>query len=216
MASSALRRKHEHFSDQRSSSESAALRLAAAERPEEILPILLEEVVHLGFPRALALELDFDTGQIKPSASLNCSPEFLQQFSTSLWASENPSVSALLNLKSVLSPNGAGRSGALYAHPMIYRNSSRCWEAERERRNDCLAVQNAESSKLQIQQQVCSACGMRSYVNLVIGQLGKNTGQLQLRQFRNLVDRANRQLSRLFKVEHYTTACGTWKSPSPV
>ena len=106
MASSALRRKHEHFSDQRSSSESAALRLAAAERPEEILPILLEEVVHLGFPRALALELDFDTGQITPSASLNCSPEFLQQFSTSLWASENPSVSALINLKSVLSPNG--------------------------------------------------------------------------------------------------------------
>src|SRR3954453_7377695 len=203
MASSALRSKREHFHDPRSSSESAALRLTAAERPEEILPILLEEVVHLGFPRALALELDFDTGQITPSASLNCSPEFLQQFSTSLWASENPSVSALINLKSVLSPNGAVRSGALYAHPMIYRNSSRCWEAERERRNDCLAVQNAESSKLQIQQQVCSACGMRSYVNLVIGQLGKNTGQPQLRQFRNLVDRANRQLSRLFKVEHY-------------
>src|SRR4051812_48481026 len=203
MASSALRRKHEHFSDQRSSSESAALRLAAAERPEEILPILLEEVVHLGFPRALALELDFDTGQITPSASLNCSPEFLQQFSTSLWASENPSVSALLNLKSVLSPNGAGRSGALYAHPMIYRNSSRCWEAERESRNDCLAVQNAESSKLQIQQQVCSACGMRSYVHVIIGQLGRSTGDTQLRQFRNLVERANRQLTRLFKVEHY-------------
>src|SRR5436305_779114 len=203
MASSALRRKHEHFSDQRSSSESAALRLAAAERPEEILPILLEEVVHLGFPRALALELDFDTGQITPSASLNCSPEFLQQFSTSLWASENPSVSALINLKSVLSPNGAVRSGALYAHPMIYRNSSRCWEAERERRNDCLAVQNAESSKLQIQQQVCSACGMRSYVHVIIGQLGRSTGDTQLRQFRNLVERANRQLTRLFKVEHY-------------
>src|SRR5438270_2435516 len=203
MASSALRSKREHLHDARSSSESAALRLTAAERPEEILPILLEEVVHLGFPRALALELDFDTGQITPSASLNCSPEFLQQFSTSLWASENSSVSALINLKSVLSPDGVIRSGALYAHPMIYRNSTRCWEAERERRNDCLAAQNAESSKLQIQQQVCSACGMRSYVNLVIGELGKRTGQSQLRQFRNLVDRANRQLSRLFKVEHY-------------
>jgi hypothetical protein len=102
MASSALRRKRERFPDPRSSSESAALRLTAAERPEEILPILLEEVVHLGFPRALALELDFDTGEIKPSASLNCSPKFLEQFSTSLWASENPFVSALLNLKSVL------------------------------------------------------------------------------------------------------------------
>src|SRR5256714_2025421 len=203
MASSALRNKREHFHDPRSSSESAALRLTAAERPEEILPILLEEVVHLGFPSALVLELDFDTGQIKPSASLNCSPEFLPQFNTSLWASENPFVSALLSLKSALSPNGALRSGALYAHPMIYRNSTRCWEAERERRNDCVAVQNAESSKLQIQQQVCSACGMRSYVHVIIGQLGRSTGQPQLRQFRNRVDRANRQLSRLFKVEHY-------------
>src|SRR2546423_12536326 len=203
MASSALRNKREHFHDPRSSSESAALRLTAAERPEEILPILLEEVVHLGFPSALVLELDFDTGQIKPSASLNCSPEFLPQFNTSLWASENPFVSALLSLKSALSPNGALRSGALYAHPMIYRNSTRCWEAERESRNDCLAVQNAESSKLQIQQQVCSACGMRSYVHVIIGQLGRSTGDTQLRQFRNLVERANRQLTRLFKVEHY-------------
>ncbi|MCU1270522.1 MAG: sensor signal transduction histidine kinase [Acidobacteriaceae bacterium] len=203
MASSALRRKRENFRDPRSSSESAALRLSAAERPEEILPILLEEIVHLGFPSALALELDFDTGQIKPSASLNCSPEFLGKFNTSLWASENPFVSSLLNLKPLLTPDGVVRNGALYAHPMIYRNVSRCWEAERDRRSDCLAVQNAESSKLQIQQQVCSACGMRSYVNVVIGQLGRRTGQTQLRQFHNLVERANRQLSRLFKVEHY-------------
>src|SRR5438067_6407696 len=203
MASSALRRKREHFRDPRSSSESAALRLSAAERPEEILPILLEEIVHLGFPNALALELDFDTGQIKPSASLNCSSEYLKKFNTSLWASENPFVSALQNLKSGLVPAGAIRSGSLYAHPMIYRNFSRCWEAERESRNDCLAVQNAESSKLQIQHQVCSACGMRSYVHVIIGQLGRSTGDTQLRQFRNLVERANRQLTRLFKVEHY-------------
>jgi len=214
MASPALRRKREHFRDQRSSTESAALRLAAAERPEEILPILLEDVVHLGFPRALVLELDFDTGQIEPSASLNCTPEFLEQFSTSLWASENPFVSALLNLKSALSPDGALRSGALYAHPSIYRNSSRCWEAERESRDDCMALQNAESSKLQIQQQVCSACGMRSYVNVVIGQLGKHTGQAQLRQFRNLGDRANRQLYGFSRSNIITTACRTWKLPS--
>ena len=112
------------FPDPRSSSESAALRLTAAERPEEILPILLEEIVHLGFPSAVVLELDFDTGQVKPSASLNCTPEFLEQFNTSLWASENAFVSALLNLKSVLAPDGVIRRGALYAHPMIYRNSA--------------------------------------------------------------------------------------------
>src|SRR5947209_17598382 len=86
----------------------------------------------------------------------------------------------------------------------MYRRQTRCWEAERERRNDCLAMQNAEPKrKLQIQQQVCSACGMRSYISMVVGQVGRSPNQTQLRQFRNLVDRANRHLSRLFKVEHY-------------
>src|SRR5581483_4995861 len=83
MASPALRRRREHLHTQRSSSESAALRIFAAERPEEILPILLEEIVHLGFRSAFVLELDFDSGQMKPSASLNCSSEYLRQFNTS-------------------------------------------------------------------------------------------------------------------------------------
>ncbi len=203
MASPALRRKGERFQEQRSSGESAALRISASERPEEILPILLEEIVRLGFRSALALELDFDTGQIKPSASLNCSPEYLRQFQTSLWASENPYVSALLNLKAAVVSNGRGGS-TLCVQPMIYRNPTLCWEAERERRDDCLAVLNTNSQgKLHIQQQVCSVCGMRSYVNLIVGRSGKNTGQAKIRQFRNLVDRANHQLARLFKAEHY-------------
>src|SRR5437667_128795 len=204
MASTVPRPRRERFVDQRSSNESAALRLIAAERPEEILPILLEEILFLGFPRAAVLEVDFDTGEIKPAAALNCGSAFLEKLRTSLWASENPFVSAILSLKPVLLPDGAIRSGALYAHPMIYRSRIRCWEAERERRSDCLAVQNADPKrKLQIQQQVCSACGMRSYISLIVGQLGRNTSQAQLRQFRSLADRANRHLSRLFKVEHY-------------
>src|ERR1051325_8308651 len=87
---------------------------------------------------------------------------------------------------------------------MIYRRPMRCWEAERERRAECLATQNADlKGKIQIQQQVCAVCGMRSYISLVLGQIGRSTGQTQLRQFRNLAERANRHLSRLFKVEHY-------------
>jgi len=204
MASPVLKPRRERFVDQRSSNESAALRLIAAERPEEIFPILLEEIVFLGFPRAAVLEVDFDTGEIKPAASLNFDPSTLKNFETSLWASEDPVVSSLVNLRPVLLPDGGVRSGAIYAHPMIYRSQSRCWEAERERRADCLAVQNADPKrKLQIQQQVCSACGMRSYISVVVGQLGRSSGQQQLRQFRSLVDRANRHLSRLFKVEHY-------------
>src|SRR5437764_224176 len=204
MASPVLRPKRERFINQRSSNESAALRLIAAERPEEIFPILLEEIVFLGFPRAAVLDVDFDTGEIKVAASLNFDSSYLKQLQTSLWASENPLVSSLVNLQPVLLPDGRLRSGALYAQPMIYRSQTRCWEAERERRNDCLAMQNAQPKrKLQIQQQVCSACGMRSYISMVVGQVGRSANQTQLRQFRNLVDRANRHLSRLFKVEHY-------------
>src|SRR5215467_6063388 len=204
MASPVLNSRRERFRDQRSSNESAALRLIAAERPEEIFPILLEEIVFLGFPRAAVLDVDFDTGEIKPAASLNFDPSLLKDLQTSLWAGEDPLVSALLNLKPVLLPDGKVRSGALYAQPMIYRSHMRCWEAERERRSDCLAVQNLDPTrKLQIQQQVCAACGMRSYISTVVAQLGRTTTEAQLRQFRNLVDRANRHLSRLFKVEHY-------------
>ena len=180
------------------------MRLLAAERPDEIFPILLEEIVLLGFPRAAVLQLDFDTGEIKPAASLNFDSSALRNFETSLCANENPLVSSLVNLRPALLPDGEAHAGSVYAQPMIYRSQARCREAERERRPDCLAVQNADPKRaLQIQQQVCSVCGMRSYISLVIGQLGRSTSQQQLRQFRSLVDRANRHLSRLFKVEHY-------------
>ena len=70
MASPVLKPRRERFIDQRSSNESAALRLIAAERPEEIFPILLEEIVFLGFPRAAVLELDFDTGEVMADLAL--------------------------------------------------------------------------------------------------------------------------------------------------
>ena len=55
----------------------AGLRLLSAERSEEIFPILLEEIVDLGFVRALVLSVDFETGDIEPAAALKCSKTFL-------------------------------------------------------------------------------------------------------------------------------------------
>src|SRR5438128_6024750 len=203
MASPLLREKTREFVDQRSSSESAALRLLSAERSEEVFPILLEEIVFLGFPRALVLEADFDTGEVKPIASLNCDKAYLRKFTTSLWASENPIITVLQNLKPGI-VRSESKEASLYAVPMIYRSRTRCWEAERERRRDCLAVQNFQlTRKFQIQEQVCDVCGMRGYASLVLGEVQKNVPESQLRQFRNLVERANGHLSRLFKVEHY-------------
>jgi signal transduction histidine kinase len=204
MASPLLRSRNEAIVDQRSSSESAALRLLSAERPEEILPILLEEIVFLGFPRAFVLDVDFETGEVRPTASLNCDKAFLKKFETSFWASESPVVSALHNLKPTFLTAEGARDGALYAFPMIYRSRTRCWEAERDRKQECLAVLNfSPGRKLQIQEQVCRSCGMRSYVSLVVAQARRRATEQQFRQFRNVAERANRYLSRLFKVEHY-------------
>ena len=188
----------------RGGSREAPSRLLAAERSEEIFPIVLEEIVHLGFPRALVLEVDFDSGEIKAAASLNCDKEYLEKFRTSLWASENPVVSVLQNLNPAVLKPGTVTGDSLYAYPMIFRSRTRCWEAERERRQDCLAVLNSRlSKKYPVEEQVCTACGMRAYANIVVAQLTRHTGESTLREFRTLVDRANGFMSRLFKVEHY-------------
>src|SRR5206468_12481807 len=107
MASPVLKPRRKQFIDQRSSTGSAALRLIAAERPDEILPILLEEIVFLGFACAALLELDFDTGEITPAASPTFDQSALSNFATSLWASENPLVSSLISLRPVLLPETA-------------------------------------------------------------------------------------------------------------
>src|SRR5579871_908357 len=188
----------------RSVRDSTALRLLSAERSEEIFPILLEEILALGFPRALALGVDFESGVVRPVAALKYQPSQLQKFQTSLWAGENPLVSALHSLKpTILPPLGTERE-PLYCHPLLYRNRNQCWEAERERRQDCLAVQNFRSPhKLQLQEQVCASCGMRAYAAMVVVQVGRNPQERQLRQLRSLIETANRYLVRLFKVEHY-------------
>src|SRR5690242_2843158 len=141
MASPRIQQKP-HLLVSRASLKEAALRLLAAERSEEIYPILLEEIVNLGFARALVLEVNFDTGEIKPTASLNCEKTYLERFHTSLWASESPIIPVLQNLTPTVLPFGPNRADSFYAYPMIYRSKTRCWEAERERRKDCLAIHN--------------------------------------------------------------------------
>ena len=181
-----------------------ASRLLAAERPEEILPVLLEEVVELGFARALILNLDFETGEIKPAASLNSDAAFLRRFHASLWASENPLVASLVSAKPTLVQPSSPREAPVYLLPMVYRSRSRCWEAERERRRECLAVHNFHAGKkLQVQEQTCAICNMRAYAMLLVVETTRRVSEKQLKNLRAVVDRANRYLSRLFKVEHY-------------
>src|ERR1041384_6536493 len=77
----------------------AAQRLLSAERADEIFPVLLEEIVALGFPRAATVTVDFESGEVRAAAALNCSTGFIQSLETSLWASENPLVAVLHSMK---------------------------------------------------------------------------------------------------------------------
>jgi signal transduction histidine kinase len=204
--SGTLRRRSAEPSDNNKSQvrESAALRLLSAERSDEIFPILLEEIVDSGHVRALALDVDFETGEFKPKAALNCSKTFQQQVSSSLWAHEHPLVGVLNSMQPAVVPGLGQSGGALYCHPLLYRNRNLCWEAERERRHDCLAVHNFHSPrKLRLEEQVCATCHMRAYAAMVVVEVGARPSPAQIKQLRALIELANRYLSRLFKVEHY-------------
>src|SRR5205823_1206899 len=194
------------FRDRRSTSarDRAALRLLSAERSDEVFPILLEEIVNLGFPRALVTQVDFDTGEVKPVASLNCSKAMQRRFSSALWQAENPIIGVLNAMRAVVLPRTSNHGAALYCHPVLYRNLNPCWEAQRAARSDCLAVTNQYgSSKLDLETQVCRTCGMRAYAAAVVVELPARSSERQLGELGNTIDVANSYLSRLFKVDHY-------------
>ncbi len=183
----------------------AFMRLLGVERSEEIFPVLLEEIVAAGYARAFVVGLDFESGMVAPVASLNCSRPFLARFRASLFATDNPLIGVLHAMRPAVLP-GAGVGGkALSCHPMVFRNAHPCWEAEAGvRRSGCLAVLNYERrQRLQMNEQVCSTCDMRSYAALLAVELKSNTTERDLSELRSMVELANRYLTRLFKVEHY-------------
>jgi signal transduction histidine kinase len=182
----------------------SALRLLGIERADEIYPVLLEEIVALGHPRALIARVNFETSEILPSASLNCSKALLQRFQTTLFSMENPLARILHTLEPEIVP-GRGRRGVdYYNHPLIYRNGTACWEAERARSGKCIAVENYHYHlKLQLQQQVCSICDMRAYAAMAVVEIKREATATDIAELRALIDLANRYLSRLLKAEHY-------------
>ena len=182
----------------------SALRLLGAERSEEIFPVLVEEIVALGHPRALIAKVDFETSEILPIASLNCSKSLLDKFRTTLYAIENPLVRVLHGQEPELVPGRNKREPSYLYHPLVYRNKTACWEAERGRRGGCVAVENFHSRlKLQLQDQLCHTCDMTAYAGMVVTEVRRGASRADIAELRVLIDLANRYLSRLFKVEHY-------------
>ena len=181
----------------------AAFRLLSAERSDEIYPILMEEIVALGFTRALVVSLDLETGEIHPVAAINCSPSYQQKFTTALWQGENPIVGVLRSLKPAVIPKAGVSGRSIYCHPLLFKNSNACWEAERGTRS-CLAVQNfLKPGALDISEQVCRSCEMRAYCGAVIAEMPPHPTDRQMTDVQSLIEVANGYLSRLFKVDHY-------------
>ena len=182
----------------------SALRLLGIERTEEIFPVLLEEIVALGHPRTLIAKVNFESSEIAPVASLYCSKTLLQRFQTSLFSLENPVARILHTLEPELVSGRGKRTADFYYQPLIYRNRTACWEADRSRGGRCVAVENYHSRlKLQLQEQVCSICNTRAYAAMVVVEVKRGAKESELAELRALIELANRYLSRLFKVEHY-------------
>ena len=182
----------------------SVLRLLDAERSEEIHPVLLEEIVALGFARALIAMMDFETGELIPVAALNCSRKYQQRFHVSLDAADEPVIRALRAGDAVVIAGAALGQNPLYCHPVIYRNRNLCWEAERERRLDCLAVENFKRRRrLQLQEQDCAICKLRAYAGVVLVDLHPDTSEKQVAEVRALIEVANRYLGRIFRTEHH-------------
>lgn len=182
----------------------AVLRLLEAERSEEIFPLLLEEIIALGFPRALAIDVNFDTGDITPAAALKWPRQQLEKFSTALWMSEHELVSVLNTTHPAVLKKTNLHNRPIYVHPILYSNRNLCWEADRIRTGTCLASQNFHrEKKLRLEEQVCSTCEMRAYAAALIVEIPKNIEDHTMTELGELIELANRYLSRLFKVEHY-------------
>jgi len=182
----------------------AALRLLEAERSEEIFPLLLEEIVALGYPRALVLDVNFDTGEIAPAAALKWPRHQMDKFATALWMTDHPLAGVLNAGRPAVLAKSSIYNRPIYIHPIVYSNRNVCWEADRVRTSSCLAVQNCRREKrIRLEDQVCSTCDMRAYAAVVVVELGRHNREAALRDLGELIDLANRYLSRLFKVEHY-------------
>jgi signal transduction histidine kinase len=182
----------------------AVLRLLQAERSEEIFPLLLEEIIALGYPRALVMDVNLDSGEVTPAAAMKWPQAQLEKFSSALWMQDHPLVGVLHAARPEVLSKGTLYSRPLYVHPILYSNRNLCWEADRIRTASCLAVQNFRREKrVRLEDQVCSTCEMRAYAAAVVVELPKGHTEQRVAELGELIDLANRYLSRLFKVEHY-------------
>ena len=184
---------------------SAALRFLQLERAEEVLPLLLEEILRLGFPRSLILKADLEVGDIQPVAALKCSRQFLDRFRTSLFALDNPLVTFLQQPAPTVLDHAPPLPRSVYLHPLVFRKANRCWEAD-ARRSECLAAENDQGlRRFNLEGQSCKTCQMLGHVYILAVQIPAEVSAEQVRELGAMAELANHFLTRLTKSEQYFT-----------
>jgi signal transduction histidine kinase len=180
---------------------SVALRLLEAERWEKVYPILLKEIIGLGYQRAFVAAVDFETREIIPSVSLNCSRNYLDRFRTSLDVFDGGLADIVQSQKPAVVQNFSMYNRPLYCHPVVFSSPKACWEEHRERRRDCLAADNARHRRtLSPERQVCGVCNIRGYAAVIAVELPRRDADPT--PLSDLIELANQCLGRLLKLEH--------------
>src|SRR5262249_43380062 len=98
-----------HFQPQRRRHDVAQVRQGGphgvqGRQSDEVLPILLEEIVTLGYARAAVLEANLQGGDLTPVAALNWPQPQLARFTTMLWMLENPLAGVLASNRPAVLP----------------------------------------------------------------------------------------------------------------
>jgi signal transduction histidine kinase len=179
----------------------ASLRVFHAQRSDEVLPVLLEEIIGLGYARAAVLEAKLHGGELIPVASLNWPHPQLARFTTMLWVLENPLAGVLTSNRPAVLPRTQLHSRPLYLHPMLYSNPNQCWEAVEP--TGCLAAQTFRQEKDVCVERVCRTCGMYGYAMMVVVELRRHNSEAEMASLNELIGLANEHISRLSKSEYY-------------
>jgi PAS domain S-box-containing protein len=110
----------------RSRDQRALARLLESEASADVYPVLLEEVLRLGYPRALVLEVQTDTGDLTPAAALNYGDQSTQPLRSSAFQSDHAIRRILAAGRPRVLHDPALAAAALYCHPVRFCASQPC------------------------------------------------------------------------------------------
>ena len=190
----------------------ATLRVLRLERSAEVLPVLVEEIVALGHPRAAVLEIKGDSEEVVPVATANWSLPGLAQL-----IEEMRDPSGLLARVRMANPGALIQNlppdRARSLQLMLYSSSNPCAEAAPADAESCLALKNMDLARRPPRrQQQCSVCGVWGYVMVAVVELRPDHTQTDCLALSDLVRSANQHLSRLTKVDQYRKRIGELES----